>query len=114
MHLRTLFWASLVPQTVKNLPAMWEAWVWSLGLEDILEEGMATLSSILAWRIIMDTGAWRATVHGITQSDMTEQLNTQFILSILRHAFSYPEYIYVHNSQTLETNQTFTNSRRNN
>ena len=49
-----------------------------------------------------------------TESDMTEQLSTQFILSILRHAFSYPEYIYVHNSQTLETNQTFTNSRRNN
>ena len=42
---------SLVAQTVKNLPAMWEIWVRSLGWEDPLEKGMATLSSILAWRI---------------------------------------------------------------
>jgi len=38
-------------QTVKNLPAMWEIWVQSLGWEDPLEEGMETHSSILAWRI---------------------------------------------------------------
>ena len=38
-------------QTVKNLPAMWEIWVQSLGGEDRLEKGMATHSSILAWRI---------------------------------------------------------------
>ena len=43
--------ASLMAQTVKNLPAMWETWVRSLGWEDPLEEGMATPSSILAWRI---------------------------------------------------------------
>ena len=43
--------ASLVAQTVKNLPAMQETWVRSLGWEDPLEEGMATHSSILAWRI---------------------------------------------------------------
>ena len=43
--------ASLVAQTVKNLPAMQETWVWSLGQEDPLEEEMATCSSILAWRI---------------------------------------------------------------
>ena len=36
---------------VKNLPAVWETWVQSLGWEDPLEEGMATHSSILAWRI---------------------------------------------------------------
>ena len=41
----------LVAQTVKYPPAMWETWVWSLGQEDPLEEGMATHSSILAWRI---------------------------------------------------------------
>ena len=45
------FWASLVAQTVKNLPAMLETWVQSLGWEDPLEEGMATHSSILAWSI---------------------------------------------------------------
>ena len=43
--------ASLVTQTVKNLPAMPETWIWSLGREDPLEEGMATHSSILAWEI---------------------------------------------------------------
>ena len=40
----------------------------SLGQEDPLEEGMATHSSFLAWRITMDRGAWWATVHGVTQS----------------------------------------------
>ena len=49
--------ASLVAQTVKNLPAMRETWVWSLGWEDLLEQGMATHTSILAWRIPMDRGA---------------------------------------------------------
>ena len=44
-------WVSLVAQTVKNPPAMRETWVRSLGWEDPLEEGMATHSSILAWRI---------------------------------------------------------------
>ena len=43
---------SLVAQTVKNQPAMQETWVRSLGWEDPLEEGMATLSSIPAWRIL--------------------------------------------------------------
>ena len=43
--------ASLVAQAVKNLPAMQETWVQSLGQEDPLEKGMATHSSILAWRI---------------------------------------------------------------
>ena len=44
-------WASLVTQLVKNLPAMRETWVPSLGWEDPLEKGKATHSSILAWRI---------------------------------------------------------------
>ena len=44
-------WASLVPQMVKNLPAVQETWVRSLGWEDPLEKGKATHSSILAWRI---------------------------------------------------------------
>ena len=62
------FWASLVAQMVENLPAMQETWVRSLGWEDSLEEGMATHSSILAWKIPMGRGAWRATVHGVTKS----------------------------------------------
>ena len=44
-------WASLVAQLAKNLPAMWETWVWSLGWEDSLEKGKAAHSSIPAWRI---------------------------------------------------------------
>ena len=45
-------WASLVAQTVKNLSAMQETWVQSLGQEDPWKKGMATHSSILAWRIL--------------------------------------------------------------
>ena len=59
---------SLVSQMVKNLPAMQETWVQSLGREDPLEKEMATHSSILAWRIPMDGGAWWATVHGVAKS----------------------------------------------
>ena len=44
-------WASLVAQMVKNLPVMWETWIQSLDWEDPLEKGMATHSSILAWKI---------------------------------------------------------------
>ena len=51
-------WASLVAQTIENLPAVQENWVQSLGQEDLLKKGMATYSSILAWRIPMDRGAW--------------------------------------------------------
>ena len=55
-------------QIVKSLPAKLETWVLSLGWEDPLEEGMATHSRILAWRIPMDRGAWRATVHRVAKS----------------------------------------------
>jgi len=58
------FCASLMAQLVKNLPAMQETWVWSLGWEDPLEKGKATHSSILAWRI-----PW-----GCKESDMTDWL----------------------------------------
>ena len=51
-------------QSAKNLPAMQETWVRSLGQEDPLEKEMATHSSILA----MDRGVWWATVHGVTKS----------------------------------------------
>ena len=61
----------LMAQRGKNLPAVQEAQeiqVRSLSQEDPLQEGMATHSSILAWRIPMDRGAWRATVHGVEMS----------------------------------------------
>ena len=51
---------------------MEETQVQSLGLEDPLEKGMAPQSSILAWRIPMDRGAWQATIHWVAESDMLE------------------------------------------
>ena len=59
---------SLVAQTVKNPPTMRETWIPSLGWEDPLEEGMATYSSILVWRIPMDREVWWVTVHGVSKS----------------------------------------------
>ena len=53
---------------IKNLPAMQEMQVLSLGPEDPLEENMATHSSILVWKIPMDKGAWPATVHRVGKS----------------------------------------------
>ena len=53
---------------VKNPFAMQETWVGSLGCENPLEEGMATHSRVLAWRISMDSGAWKATVHRVSKS----------------------------------------------
>ena len=63
-----IYGASLMAQLIKNLPAMWETWVRSLGCEDPLEEGMANCSNILAWKIPMDRGTWQATVHRVTKS----------------------------------------------
>ena len=59
---------SLVAQMVRNLPAMWETWVQSLGWEYPLEQGTVTHSSIPAWRIRMDRGAWWVVVHGVTKN----------------------------------------------
>ena len=72
-------WASLVAQMVKNLPAMLETSVGSLGWEDPLEEGMATHFSILAWRIPcpeghkeLDTTEWLSTAHHIPGKGKTQ------------------------------------------
>ena len=55
---------------VKNLPAMQETQVQSLGQEATLQEEMATHFSILAWKILWTEEAWWATVHGIAESDI--------------------------------------------
>ena len=68
MIIRAIYTASLVAQVVKNLPAVRETWVQSLGSEDPLDEGMATHSGILAWRIPMDRGAWQAAVSWVAKS----------------------------------------------
>ena len=73
-------WASLVAQMIKNLPAVWETWVQSLGWEDPLEESMATYSSVLAWRIPLDRGVWCATVHGVTKSQTRQKLSTAHMM----------------------------------
>ena len=57
---------------------------WSLSPEDPLEEGMATHSSILAWRIPMDWGAWRATVHGVAKSQTWLTIHTCSLFSIVK------------------------------
>ena len=74
-------WASLVAQLVKNPPATWEIWVWSLGWEDALEKGKTIHSSILACRI-----PW-TTVHGLTES-WTQLSNFYFHF----HAVSEPDF----------------------
>ena len=66
-------------QLVKNPPAMWEAWVQSLGWEDALEKGKATHSSILAWRI-----PWTVESTSRKESDTTEQLSLS-LYGILTH-----------------------------
>ena len=66
------FESSLVAPMLKNLPAMQQTWVWSLGLKDPLEEEIATHSSVLAWRIL-----WAEEPHspwGCKELDTTEQL----------------------------------------
>ena len=70
----SFFWASLVVQMVKNLPAMQETQVWSLSSEDHLEKGMATYFSILAWRILWTEEPSGYSPEGHKESDMTKQL----------------------------------------
>ena len=65
---RDLAHSTLLAQLVKNLPAVQETLLRFLGQEDPLEEGIATHSSILAWRSPSGRRAWRATVHGVTKS----------------------------------------------
>ena len=84
----------MMAQMVKNPPAMQDTWVRSLGWEDPLEEGMATHSSIVAWRIPMDRVGYSP--QGRTESDMTERLSSS----------TWPRvwYILVYVLWTLEKN----------
>ena len=61
-----------VAHMVKNLPAGQEPWVWSLGWEDPLERGMATHSSILAWRVPRTEGLVGYSPRGHRESEMTQ------------------------------------------
>ena len=74
LSIKNTFWASLVAQLVKNLPAMQETWIRSLGWEDPLEKGTATHSSILGLENSIDClSPW-----GLKESDMTERLALHF------------------------------------
>ena len=93
-------WASLVAQTVKNLPAMQETWIWSLGWEDPLEEGMATHSSILVWKIpwteepggLQSTGLQRVGHDWVTQhSTALERYLGKHCLFPETHSTTAPE-----------------------
>ena len=76
----SIFGAALVAQMVKNLPTMQETWVQSLGQEDSLEEGMATHSSILAWKISWteEPGGLQPCIH--READSTERLTLSLSL----------------------------------
>ena len=70
---------------------MQEMWVRSLGQEDSLGEGMATHSSILAWKIPMDRGTWQATVHRIAR--VKHDLATNTFTYLTFHTLSYMFYM---------------------
>ena len=76
----------------KNLPAVWETWARSLDWEDLLEEGMATQysSNILARKIPMDSGAWQATVHGVTKNQTRLSNEEQYTEQGSGLAVSFP------------------------
>ena len=83
-------WASLVTQLVKNLPAMWETWVWSLGWEDFLEKGIATHSSILTWRIpwtLYSMGLQRVGHDGVTFTNTVYKNIIFFLIYCLKISF---------------------------
>ena len=69
-------------QTVKNPPAMQETWVQSLGGEDLLEKGMATHSSILAWRIPWTEEPGGLQSMGCKESDTTERLTLALCIKL--------------------------------
>ena len=83
-------WASLVAQLVKNLPAMRETWVWSLGWEEPLEKGKATHSSILEWELLIPEfqGLYIYSPWGHKELGTTEQLSYIYMYVCI--------YIYIH------------------
>ena len=91
---------------VKNPPAMRETWVQSQGWEDPLEDGIATHSSILAWRIPMDRRAWRATVHGVAKSRTWLSNEAQFssVQSLSRVWLFVTQWIAAHQASLSITN----------
>ena len=73
--------ASLVAQSVKDLPAVQETWVRSVGWEDPLEKEMATHFSILAWKSHGQRSLVGCSPWGLKESDTTEQLTLIYLLT---------------------------------
>ena len=86
---RLTYISDYVAQTVKNLPAMQETQVQSPGQEDPLEKGMATYSSILAWRIPWTEEPGGLQSMGLQESDMTERLYNNKVHIQIIFLFSY-------------------------
>ena len=86
--------SALVAQMVKNPPAMWDTWVWSLGWEDPLKEGIATHSSILTWRIPRREEPGDYSLWGHKELDMTEPLTPRTIQP--KRGFLLSCLLYVH------------------
>ena len=84
--------ASLVAQMIKNLPTMWETWVLFLDWEDLLEEGMATHSSILAWEIPWTEEPGRLQSVESEESDTTERLRTADIKVLPRKLYPLDQF----------------------
>ena len=94
-----MYEASLVAQMVKNLTAMWETWIWSLGWEDPLEKEMATHSRILAWRIPWTEDLVGYSPWGHKESHPTEWLtHTLHMYNLLHYQYSSPEWYIGYNS----------------
>ena len=87
---------------VKKTPALQETCVRSLGWKVPLEEGMATHSSILTWRIPMDREAWWATVHSVIKSQTWLKRLSQYTLKRVLSYFKILLKVYVQNRKVLE------------
>ena len=95
VHGISSIWASLVAQTVKNLPTTWEAWAPSLGWEDPLEEGMATRSCLLAWgshgqRSLVSYKPWGCTDLGTTEWLTHKHTSIVYICQFQSPSSSHP------------------------
>ena len=87
------FPTSLVAQTVENLPAMWETWVWSLGWEDALEKEMATHVSTLAWEIRWTEESGGLKSMGLQRVRCNWVTNTLLTAFLRKKSFSYVDYL---------------------
>ena len=104
-----------VAHKVKNLPVVWETWIWSLGLEDPSEKETAIHSSILAWIIPWTEEPGRLQSMGsLKELDTTEQLIYIYICSMrlllsldLRHYSPYNDQRYIFNSHHLFTSLAY-------